>query len=201
MKRIVHEYLKLKPVHQRVARIGVLVIATIAMYFLVYSPIKQNHDKLAENVRKTTAIVATQDANLSSVKDPGTVRDKIDPETKNALKTTNNKIVTSSELAALIDQIKADAKETGGTNIDFAEGQPGKDHIKHGPRDDVFEVNTLPLSCNFNSSYAGVSNFLFQLKSLGNMIRIKSVNLKSIDSSSAGIAVKIEIEIFYTEES
>ena len=202
MRSLKTAYFNLAESQRMLIMAGVLLLMTAALYLAVINPLVQSYGLAKVNLARTNEAIVLLDGQLKELQSMGETNQKLGADQIELLRGSGNEIVFSSQVSDFLEVLKDLNAKVGGAGFELTEGEVGPAYIEVGPRRDVFEVKRLPVTITFETDYAGVSNYLFELSALKRLVRMENVEISSGRYETTGtLKVSLEMGVFFIEES
>lgn len=200
MGSIKEKYLGLSQSQLRLIVVIILVIEAGLLYkFLLEPNISYMKSKQNELV-KNTETINRQNINIERLKleitgQPG---ENLGASQMADLIESGNSIEYVSKKDDLISELKKVAQRVGGKSVQINEGQLVDAYLNSANR--VYRVKVLPAEITMTSNYSGASNFMFQLKSMEKLIRLKGFQMDSSDYVGSINAI-VNVDLYLVDDA
>lgn len=200
MGSIKEKYLGLSQSQLRLIVVIILVIEAGLLYkFLLEPNISYMKSKQNELV-KNTETINRQNINIERLKleitgQPG---ENLGASQMADLAESGNSIEYVSKKDDLISELKKVAQRVGGKSVQINEGQLEDAYLNSANR--VYRVKVLPAEITMTSNYSGASNFMFQLKSMEKLIRLKGFQMDSSDYVGSINAI-VNVDLYLVDDA
>lgn len=200
MGNIKETYFKLSPAQLALALIVLMAIEGGLMFKFGLEPHINAFKGAKADLATKKQTIETQKMSIMRLKqeitgEPGEI---LKPGDINILANKGNAVVSVSQKDLVTEEIKMLAEKTGGKNVKIIESPIRDAYISVGNKNRVFRAKILPLKVIMNSNFAGASNFMFQLKSTGKMLKLNGFELNA-DGYEGGTRATMSIDAYLAE--
>lgn len=200
MESFKEKYMALNSTQLLMITIIALLLEFGLIYKLGFERYIADYKSKQENLKRQKSTIETQKVNIERLKleITGKPGEKLNSAHMADLAETGNSIEYLSHKDDLISELKKLGQRVGGKSVQITEEQLEDGYINSGNR--VFKTKMLPLEISMTTNYSGASNFLFQLKSMERLIKIKSFQMDSSDYIGTINAV-INVDAYFIDDT
>lgn len=194
------KFFELTSQQRRLAVLAVAVVFTLLLCgALIPNKLKAyNASKNSYNeAEKAAKLVVRTNGNIEENTKKGKL---LSTQEVQQLRLNGNELLAESDIKEFLEILNEINERLGGHEIRIEEGMTTDAYMKLGPGGNAYKVSKLPVKIVFNSSYATLSNYLFQLHGMKRFIKLGNIEINNI-GYSGDIRVTLKAGIFYLEGS